>query len=219
MTSDAPSRGRLAGLIAAIDAANADDPRRVATASGERPFEVVYAERMSQRLAALYPQAPEELRIAARGQHIRRWDVPRAAYPSGPDGYNAWRRACREHHARLVGELMAVHGYAAEEIARTGGIIRKERLKKDPHSQALENVAALVFLEHYMDDFVAKNADYSEDKLVDILAKTLRKMSPVGHRAALALPLPDAASALLAKALQREAEVLARLAPTAVELT
>jgi hypothetical protein len=199
--------------IAALDAANADDPRRI---EGE-PFECVYARRMSACLARIYPEASELLKIAARAQHLRRWEIPRAAYPEGRHGYDAWRRACRSHHAERAGEIMRTQGYDEDAIARVGAIIRKERLKKDADSQALENVAAVVFLEHYLDDFLNKYAAYDDAKLVDILGKTLCKMSPRGHAAALALPLPERAQALVEEALRREADVLARLAAVAID--
>jgi hypothetical protein len=199
--------------IAALDAANADDPRRI---EGET-FECVYARRMSACLSRIYPEASELLKIAARAQHLRRWEIPRAAYPEGRHGYDAWRRACRSHHAERAGEIMRTQGYDEDAIARVGAIIRKERLKKDADSQALENVAAVVFLEHYLDDFLNKYAAYDDAKLVDILGKTLCKMSPRGHAAALALPLPERAQALVEEALRREADVLARLAAVAID--
>jgi len=199
--------------IAALDAANADDPRRI---EGEA-FECVYARRMSARLAQLYPMASELLKIATRAQHLRRWEIARSAYAEGARGYNEWRRACRAHHAACAGEIMRAHGYGEDAIARVGAIIRKERLKKDADSQALENVAAIVFLEYYLDDFLNKYAEYDDGKLIDILGKTLCKMSPKGHAAALALPLPTRARALIGEALRREADALARLAAVAVD--
>ncbi len=199
--------------IAAIDAANATDPRQDAGA----PFETVYAARMSDCLAELYPEASELLKIAARAQHLRRWEIARSAYPEGRKGYNDWRRACREHHARLAGDIMRAQGYDAAAIAHVGGLIRKEQLKKDPESQALENVAAVVFLEHYFDDFLTKYAAYPDDKIVDILGKTLCKMSPRGHAAALALPLDARARSLVAAAVTREAAALERLAAVACD--
>lgn len=199
--------------IAALDAANADDPRRI---DGES-FECVYARRMSACLARIYPEASDLLKIAARAQHLRRWEIPRSAYAEGSRGYNDWRRACRAHHAARAGEIMHAQGYDADAIAHVGAIIRKERLKKDPDSQALENVAAVVFLEYYLDDFLNKYAGYDDTKLVDILGKTLCKMSPKGHAAALALPLPERARVLIGEALRREADALARLAAVAVD--
>ncbi|AZG76355.1 DUF4202 domain-containing protein [Methylocystis rosea] len=203
----------LDATIAAIDAANADDPRRLEG----RAFEQVYAERMSARLAALYPDASDLLKIATRAQHLRRWEIARADYEEGRRGYNEWRRACRIHHAHLVAEIMCAHGYDEAAIAHVGALIRKEQLKKDPESQALENIAAIVFLEHYFDEFLEKHREYADDKLVDILGKTLCKMSPKGHSAALALPLPPRARSLVEAAIAREAAALARLAAVAVD--
>ncbi|HEY8262124.1 MAG TPA: DUF4202 domain-containing protein [Methylosinus sp.] len=208
---------RHEALIAAIDAANADDPRKVTIDGAERPFEIVYAERMSARLCALYPDASELLKIATRAQHLRRWEIAREDYPLGRHGYNEWRKACRVHHARLVGEMMRARGYDDAAADHVGALIRKEKLKKDPESQALENVAAIVFLEHYFDDFHEKYKDYDDDKIVDILGKTLCKMSPKGHAAALALPLPERTRGLVAAAIARESEALAKLAAVAVD--
>ena len=203
----------LDATIAAIDAANADDPRRVEG----RAFELVYAERMSARLAALYPDASDLLKIATRAQHLRRWEIARGNYEEGRRGYNDWRRACRIHHADLVADIMRAHGYNEAAVAHVGTLIRKEQLKKDRESQALENIAAIVFLEHYFDEFLEKHRDYADDKLVDILGKTLCKMSPKGHAAALALPLPPRARSLVEAAIAREAAALARLAAVAVD--
>jgi hypothetical protein len=208
---------RYEALIAAIDAANADDPRKVTIDGALRPFEIVYAQRMTARLEALYPDASELLKIAARAQHLRRWDIPRDNFPLGRHGYNDWRKECRAHHARLVGEMMRAQAFDEDEIAHVGTLIRKEKLKKERESQALENVAAIVFLEHYFDDFHEKYKDYDDDKIVDILGKTLCKMSPKGHGAALALLLPERTRALVAAAIERQSEALAKLASVAID--
>ena len=208
---------RFDETIKAIDAANADDPRSTVVGGVKRPYEVVYAERMTERLAAMYPDASETLPTAARAQHIRRWDSPRDRFPEGRTGYNDWRRTCREHHAKLISELMAKSGYSEDEIGRAVMMVKKEQLKKDRESQALENVVDVVFVEHYIDEFLAKYSSYDEDKVLDIVGKTLRKMSPKGHQAALALDLPEAKRALIMKAVEREADTLARLAAVAIE--
>jgi hypothetical protein len=197
-----PSPPRFLAVIAEIDGANAHDPRQDIVAGGPRPRELVYSERMSECLVRLYPEASEALRIAARAQHICRWQIPRDKYPLGREGYNAWRSACRDHHATLASAIMRRHGYAESEIAQVFKIIRKEQLKRDPESQALENVVAVVFVHHYLSEFVAEHEDYDDAKLVDILKKTLRKMDPVGHAAALALPLPEGTARLIGLALQ-----------------
>jgi len=208
---------KLLRTLAAIDAANADDPRRCVADGEELAFEQLYARRMSARLAAVYPEASELLQIAARAQHLRRWEIARENYPQGRHGYNDWRKACRVHHATLAGAIMQEHGYSDAEAAHVGVLIRKEQLKKDPESQALENVAAIVFLEYYFDDFLKKYASYDDDKLVDILGKTLCKMSPRGHAAALQLPLPARSLDLVKRAIAKEAQALERLARVAVD--
>lgn len=193
---------RFEATIADIDSANGEDPRRDDVAGEPRPRELVYSERMSEWLPRLYPDASEALRIAARAQHIRRWKIPRNHYPLGREGYNAWRSACRDHHAALTSAIMQRHGYADDEIARVVRIIRKEQLKRDPESQALENVVAVVFVQHYLDEFIAGHKDYDDAKLADILRKTLRKMDSTGHAAALGLDLPESTARLIAMALK-----------------
>ncbi len=192
---------RLAKVFEAIDAANSQDPSKVLAGGGQAPAERVYGERMSQTLDELYPDASEVLKVAARAQHIQRWTVPRSAYPMDRTGYLRWRTELKRKHATLAGELMKASGYGEDEIARAGALIRKERLKQDAESQALEDVACIVFMKHYIDEFAAKHDD---DKLIQILRKTWVKMSPHGHQAALGLPLSPRVADLVGRALQDE---------------
>jgi len=189
---------RLAAVIAAIDAANARDPNCVEIDSRREPAALVYGRRMSETLAGLVPDASVHLRIAARGQHIERWSVPRQRYPAGRIGYLQWRKYLQELHARRVGEIMARAGYDADAVARVGALLRKERLKSDGEAQLLEDVACLVFLQDYLAEFAAKT---DEGKLAGILAKTWHKMSERGQALALKLSLAPQASALVANAL------------------
>lgn len=193
---------RLAAAIAAIDAANARDPNRVEVAGVAEPAELVYGRRMSETLARLAPDASAHLQIAARGQHIERWTSPRKSYPEGRAGYLKWRKDLKDFHASRVAEIMAAAGYGADDIARVGALVRKERLKLDGEAQMLEDVVCVVFLEHYVDAFMAKT---DEAKLADILAKTWAKMSPLGHAHALKLPLAPAIPRLLEQGLSRRA--------------
>lgn len=185
-------------VMAAIDDANADDPRREVVGGASRPQELVYAERMSDCLDRLYPDASEALKIAARAQHIRRWEIPRDSHPVGRAGYNAWRTACRDHHAGLAAAIMRRHGYDEDAIAQVAKLIRKQELKRDPESQALQNVVGTVFIAHYLADFAEQHDD---EKLVGILRKTARKMSAEGLAAVQALPLPPRIAHLIEQAL------------------
>ncbi len=208
---------RFTAVIADTDKANADDPRSIVIEGVTRPYEVVYSERMTRRLEAMYPEASELLRIAARGQHVRRFDIPRSGFAQGREGYNEWRRSCREHHAKLLRDIMSRNGYAEEEIKHVAKLVKKEQLKKDKESQALENVVDVVFLEHYFDEFYGKYSHYDDAKIIDIIGKTLRKMSPKGHQAALALDLPQRTRELVLAAVEREAVALASLAKVAID--
>jgi len=199
-------------VIAAIDEVNAQDPRSTEVGGQSHPFESVYADRMTATLDQLYPNASELLRIAARAQHIRRWDIPRDSHPTGREGYQKWRLSLRKMHSELVGAIMLENGYAQSDVDQVGVFLRKEQLKKHPDSQALENVVDVVFLAYYWDDFVAKYSDYDDDKLIDIVGKTLRKMSTKGHQAALALDLPEATTRIVLAAVEREKDALAALA-------
>jgi hypothetical protein len=189
---------RFVNVITAIDAANARDPNRIVAGGGAEPAELVYGRRMTAALAGIAPQASWHLRIAVRGQHIERWTSPRKNYPDGRVGYLRWRKDLMEFHARRVGEIMAAEGFGADDIARVGSLVRKERLKSDAEAQTLEDVACIVFLEHYLDDFMRKTDD---DKLAGILAKTWNKMSPRGHEHALKLALPARVPDLLQRGL------------------
>lgn len=211
------SSERFKATITEIDAANAGDPRTIAVNASMRPYEIVYSERMTERLSAMYPEASELLHIAARGQHIRRFDIPRKNFLEGREGYNQWRRSCREHHARLLGEIMRRHGYDAGDIDHVEKLVKKEQLKKDKESQALENVVDVVFLDHYFEEFYGKYSHYDDAKIIDIIGKTLRKMSPKGHQAALALELPERTRKLVLAAVEREASALAKLAEVAID--
>ena len=191
---------RLARVVAMIDAANARDPATIEIDGRREPAELTYGRRMSATLARMAPAASEHLRIAARGQHIERWSSPRASYPDGRIGYLKWRNDLKQFHAARVGQLMAAAGYGADDIARVGSLIRKERLKSDVEAQAIEDVACVVFLEHYLDDFMKKT---DRDKLAGILAKTWNKMSPLGHAHALRLALPPDVPVLLQQGLAR----------------
>jgi uncharacterized protein DUF4202 len=191
---------RFAEVVAAIDAANAHDPNAIEVDGRRIAAELVYGQRMSATLARLAPEASEPLRIAARGQHIERWTSPRRGYPEGRVGYLRWRKDLQAFHAARVGEIMTAAGYDAPAIGRVGALIRKERLKADAEAQTLEDVACLVFLAHYLGDFLRKT---DQDKLAGILAKTWNKMSERGREAAHQLALPAGVPALLEQGLAR----------------
>ena len=180
---------RLETVLAAIDAANAADP----TGGDGEPPALLYGRRMTAELERVVPDASEVLRIAARGQHIERWTVPRAAYPAGREGYLAWRTALGAFHADRVAALMAEAGYPGDDRARARRLLRKQGIKRDPEVQTLEDVICLVFLRWYAGDFLSGR---DPEDAARIVAKTARKMSPEGRARVLAeFDLPGELSA------------------------
>jgi hypothetical protein len=113
-------------------------------------------------------------------------------------GYHRWRTTLYSFHADEAARILGDVGYDAETIARVKSLLRKERLKADAESQALEDVVCLVFLENYFAEFAA---GHEEDKVVNILKRTWAKMSPVGHAAALKLEMKPEARRLVERAL------------------
>ena len=199
-------------VIEKIDTANAKDPRRVDVDGQDMAFETVYSRNIMEVLQRLYPDAGELLHIAARAQHIERWTIPRDKYPQGREGYNKWRFELRALHAKIVGEFMTEVGYQQDDIDLVSQYLQKKQLKKAADSQALENVVDVVFLEFYWDHFAKKYSHYDDDKMIDILGKTLRKMSSHGHKAALALDMPKEQARLVMAAVEREKDRLAAMA-------
>jgi len=116
---------RFDDVIAAIDDANARDPKVVLIDGRAVPAELLYGRRMSDALARMAPNASELLGIAVRGQHIERWTSPRTSYPPGRAGYLKWRNDLKEFHARRLGEIMTAAGYGPHDAARVGALVRK----------------------------------------------------------------------------------------------
>ena len=190
--------GELEAALAAIDAANGQDPGTIDSDGRAEPRELVYGRRMSAWLERLAPDAGEPLRIAVRAQHIQRWKIPRGDYPQGRAGYKRWRADLARMHAELAAGIAAAAGYDPAACSRVRDLVQKRRLRTDPDAAVLEDCACLVFLEHYFADFSPR---HDRAKVIDILRKTWAKMSPRGQAAALGLPLGPAERALVEEAL------------------
>ena len=190
---------RFDDAIRMFDQANAEDPNTEVINGQPMAKELLYGQRMSARLAVFAPDAPETVKLAARAQHIRRWEVPRDTYPEGRAGYLKWRTDLYKRHAEIAGEIMGDVGYDAEPIDRVQTLLRKRGLKTDPDVQLMEDIICLVFLEHYFHDFAQK---HHEERLIPILQKTWKKMSERAHEAALQVDYAPEDLAVMQKALQ-----------------
>jgi hypothetical protein len=181
-----------------FDEANSKDPNQEIFEGKSYPKELLYAERMTQVLRGFEPNASEAVQLAARCQHICRWESARDSYEMNRTGYLLWRQDLKKFHAQKATEILEKVGYEKETIKRVAFLVQKKQLKRDPETQLLEDVICLVFLAFYFDSFAEK---YSEEKLIDIVQKTWRKMSERAHSEALKLPFSKPALALVSKAL------------------
>ena len=191
---------RFQRAIHSIDEANREDPNSEVDDGVAQPKELLYGIRMQRWVEVLDPRAPEALRIAARSQHIRRWEIPRSDYPMDRKGYLRWRTTLYAFHADRASELLRAADYDDETIERVRTLLQKQNLRNDADVQTLEDAAALVFLEHHLEDFL-KRDDIEEEKAIEIIRKTWKKMTERGHEAATALKLSPESTAVLKKAL------------------
>ncbi len=189
---------RFDQAIAKIDTANAQNPHLLPINGPPRPLEVVHAERRTAWIRQLMGEAVSEaLLLAARAQHLRRWEIPRETYPRDRVGYLQWRQDLKQFHAEKAAEILREVGYDTALIERVQDLILKKRLKLDPEVQALEDSLCLVFLEDQFSEFAKKEPD----KIEGIVAKTWRKMSPQSRQFALALPMSVEDRAIIEQAL------------------
>ena len=189
---------RLGQLLAKIDQLNSEDPNSELGDGHQQPRELVYSKRLSGWVLRLNPGASEALRIAARGQHVQRWTIPRHRYEMTRRGYLRWRETLKAFHAETIGHLMRDTGYAEAMIERVGAIMGKRLLPQDADTQALEDALCLVFLETQFADLRNKTPD---DKMAEIVRKTWVKMSGRGREEALRLPLSEDERTFLARTL------------------
>lgn len=177
---------RFENAISKFDAYNAMDPNKEVVDGLSLAKELVYAQRMSDWLARFAPDAGEEVRLAARCQHIGRWQIPRKTYPEGRKGYLQWRSKLKEMHADIADGILRESGYGDETVENVRFLLLKKDLQHNTGTQLLEDVVCLVFIEYYLADFVVK---HDPQKVIDVLRKTLKKMSPRAREQALTIPL------------------------------
>ncbi len=189
--------------VSLIDAANSEDPNSETIDGKVWPKELCYSYRMSEMLERYKPQADHVTQLAIRGQHIQRWKSPRSDYPMDRKGYHQWRSSLYTFHADSVAALMAEAGYDEESLARVKKAVGKKELKLNEDSQLLEDVASLVFIEHYMLALAEKYPEYKEEKWLDIIRKTWRKMSEDAHMFVISgkVKLPESLVPLVQKAI------------------
>lgn len=189
---------RFKQALAAFDEYNANDPHQEEWEGKWYPKEVLYAQRMSEQLSRYAPDAAEHIRLAARCQHIGRWEIPREQYPMDRKGYLQWRTVLKSLHATIAGKILLRCGYDNDTISNVTFILLKKELFSHPDTQLLEDVICLVFVAHYLEAFAARHDD---DKVMNILRKTIKKMSTRAIHSVGQLPLSEKTKELIQRAI------------------
>jgi hypothetical protein len=146
----------------------------------------------------LKPDASETLRLAARCQHLCRWEIQRQSYPMTRAGYLQWRTALKKFHAHKAGDILREVGYPDEIIRQVQDLNLKRNFPNDPDARVLEDALCLVFLQYQFAGLAAKTA---EAKTINALQKSWQKMTPAARTEALKLNYGEREKALLERAL------------------
>ncbi len=189
---------RFETALRRFDEANSRDPNQELVAGIARPRELIYAERLTDWVRKLCPHASEELRLAARCQHLCRWVVARGRYPMTRPGYLKWREDLKKFHAEKAAEILRAVGYPEETVVKVQALNLKQHFPHDPDSRVLEDALCLVFLEFQFAALAAKTAD---DKMINALQKAWKKMTPASRELAKRLPFGPREKSLLDRAL------------------
>jgi len=184
--------------IRRFDDANSADPNTVVIDNKPIPYELFYAQRLTEWVERLSPSASRALLLAARCQHICRWTIPRDRYEMTRAGYLRWRSDLKAFHARKAGEILRDVGYPPEIIQRVQDLNLKRNFPKDPQCRVLEDALCLVFLQYQLADLASRT---DEAKVINALQKSWKKMTPAAQAHALQLPYTPREKALLDRAL------------------
>ena len=177
---------RFQNAITRFDTENALDPNLETVGETPHPRELLYAKRLSAWVLRLCPDASEVLRLASRCQHFRRWMIPRNAYEMTRSGYLRWRSDLKQFHAREASKILREVGYPEDVISQVCALNLKQNFPNDPASQVLEDALCLVFLQYQLAEFASRKDDA---KIIEILQKTWKKMTPAAQKHAMELPL------------------------------
>jgi Domain of unknown function (DUF4202) len=190
---------RFETALRRFDEENSQDTNRQEMVGSSQPRELVYAQWLTEWVLRLEPEASEPLRLAARCQHLCRWQIPRSSYPMTRVGYLQWREGLKKFHAQKAGEILREAGYPEDLVAMVQGLVLKRNFPHDREGRVLEDALCLVFLEHQFEELAGKSG---EEKMINVLQKTWKKMTPKAQQVALGLTYGPREKALLERALK-----------------
>jgi hypothetical protein len=194
-----PDPEKFAAALRRFDQENSRDPNRETADGISHPRELLYAQRLTGWVLRLAPGASEALRLAARCQHLCRWESPRENYPMTRAGYLKWRADLKKFHAEKSGAILLEIGYDEATIRRVQDLNLKKNFPADAESRTLEDALCLVFLEFQLAGLAAKTDD---DKTINALKKSWGKMTDLARTEALKLNYGEREKTLLQSALK-----------------
>jgi hypothetical protein len=193
-----PDPKRFQAALCRFDEENARDPNHEVVDGVSHPRELLYAQRLASWVLRLCPGASGELRLAARCQHLCRWEIPRGSHPMTRAGYLQWRADLKRFHAQKAGEILREVGYDEATVRRVQDLNLKKNFPNDSEACVLEDALCLVFLEFQLSALAAKTA---EDKTINALRKSWQKMTETARAEALKLNFGPREKTLLERAL------------------
>ena len=189
---------RFEEALRRFDEENSRDPNVEHIDGVDYPRELIYSQWLTDWVLKLCPDAPEELRLAARSQHLCRWTIRRDSYPMTRAGYLKWREDLKKFHANKAGEILRELGYPEDTVSRVQNLNLKKGFPHDPETRILEDALCLVFLER---QFTALANKTSDDKMINALKKAWAKMTLQAREEALKLPYGAREKSLIQTAL------------------
>ena len=189
---------RFQSAIGAIDAANAQDPRSAHCKDRDGPRELLFAQCVYQWVTQLDGEASEPLLLAARAHTLCRWEVPRSRYAMNRQGYHEWRDACAVYHAQVAGKMLREQGYEDGAVNQVLALILKKNWPADPEARTLADADCLAFLELKLSSYVE---EWEAEKAVNILRRSLAKMTPKARELATSIALDPRTAELVQRAL------------------
>ena len=161
----------------AIERIHETDPNLLTENAASIAAEKLYSRRMLSVLDLVQTNSPYSLKIAAQCQHLKRWGVPRSEYPYDRRGYHLWRRAVMEYQVELTRQVLNESEIEESEIVVILDALKDQGNKSNINATIIMDTACLVFLKWHLVPFSAKHESV---KVIDILRKTMKKMSEKG---------------------------------------
>ena len=153
---------------------HAQDPNKIVVDGEVSTHELIYTQRLVAMLADYVPHASIELLLAAHCQHLRRWAVDRSDFQMDKQGYYQWRKAEAVNQSDAARQVLESRGWDENLVETVIALICKKSLNNKEEAQQLEDVVCLTFVKYYLEEFADK---HDEDKMIDIIKKTMAKMS------------------------------------------